>query len=400
MSLVLRDDEQARDFAPFSLTRPGCELRAGAELVRRRWEIATGLQATGFISAPHLYDFDESWAGAPTAVDGSLAAGTVVVNSRCAVELAPAASDVDVWYCADRVAAVRLAKDSLVSGVREAPSLDLLVSPSARSASVDGWWMDDVWDFVRHLSVMLMADIPAIAGALGCVPATGLAGSGEHEVFIDGDVHLDPFVAFDTTSGPILIRRGATVHAFTRLVGPCVIGEHTVVNAGRIATSSIGEVCRVHGELSTTIMLGHSNKGHDGFIGHSVLGRWVNLGASTVNSNLKNTYGQVALWTPRGVRESGMPFLGTFFGDHAKTAIGTRLTTGTVVGAGANVFGDGATPKMVPPFAWGASAAERWALDRFLVTASRVMKRRDLALSERARRQLSAAWDLAAGSHR
>ena len=129
------------------------------------------------------------------------------------------------------------------------------------------------------------------------------------------------------------------MHAFTRINGPCYIGRKVNVLGGEISGCSIGDVCKVRGEVSNTIFLGHSNKGHDGFVGHSYLGRWVNLGASTVTSNLKNTYGTVALWTPSGVRDTGMQFLGTMFGDHVKTGIGLRLTTGSVLGAGANVYG-------------------------------------------------------------
>ena len=106
------------------------------------------------------------------------------------------------------------------------------------------------------------------------------------------------------------------------------------------------------------MFVGHANKGHDGFVGHSVLGRWVNLGAGTTTSNLKNTYGTVALWTPGGVADTGLQFLGTLFGDHVKTGIGLRLTTGCVLGAGANVV-DRMPPKAVAPFAWGERRALR-----------------------------------------
>ncbi len=165
---------------------------------------------------------------------------------------------------------------------------------------------------------------------------------------------IEPYTVFDVTAGPILVRRGATVQAFTRVVGPCAIGEGSAVVGDRIAGSSIGERCKVHGELSTSIVMGYSNKSHDGFVGHSYLGRWVNLGAGTITSNLKNTYGPVQLWTPDGMRTTGETFLGAFIGDYARTGIGTRLTTGTVMGAGANVFPPGFAPKVIPPFAWGA----------------------------------------------
>jgi hypothetical protein len=146
--------------------------------------------------------------------------------------------------------------------------------------------------------------------------------------------------------------------------------------------------------MSNSIMIGHANKGHDGFVGHSYLGRWVNLGAGTITSNLKNTYGPVSLWTPHGMRDTGMQFLGTMFGDHAKTGIGTSLTTGTVLGAGANVFGAQSPPKAVPPFAWGTAPPYAvYRLDKFLQVAERVMARRHVTLTERARLQLAASHD-------
>lgn len=396
MTLVFLDDAAARDFAPFSLTRPACELRAGAELVRRRWEMALSDTTAGFVSAPHLDDFEEP--GAPSAATGVLRAGTVVVNARCAVSLAAAYGECDVWRCDGRVAAVRLAADTGVEELRAVTALEELTSAAGRATEVDGWWMEHVWDLVRHLPAMLTADIPLLASSLDCVEAD-LAIVGGGRVFLERGALVEPMVVVDASGGPVLVRRGATVAAFTRLAGPCYVGVDSAVLGGRVAASAIGDVCRVHGELSVSILTGHANKGHDGFIGHSVLGRWVNLGASTVNSNLKNTYGSVALWTPEGTTETGMQFLGTFFGDHAKTAIGTRLTTGCVVGAGANVLGGGTAPKLVPPFAWGDSG-EKWALDRFLETAARMMQRRHVTLGDRARRQLTAAWHLGAGVRR
>jgi UDP-N-acetylglucosamine diphosphorylase/glucosamine-1-phosphate N-acetyltransferase len=170
------------------------------------------------------------------------------------------------------------------------------------------------------------------------------------------------------------------------------VGRHSTILGDRIATCSIGDHCKVRGEMSNTVMVGHANKGHDGFVGHSYMGRWVNLGAGTITSNLKNTYGPVSLWTPRGMRDTGMQFLGTMFGDHAKTGIGTCLTTGSVLGAGANVYGAQTPPKAVPPFAWGSAPPyDVYRLDKFLEVAERVMARRHVTLSDRARQQLAAS---------
>jgi UDP-N-acetylglucosamine diphosphorylase/glucosamine-1-phosphate N-acetyltransferase len=205
-----------------------------------------------------------------------------------------------------------------------------------------------------------------------------------------GQTHIEPHVVLDASAGPILIQPGAHIHAFTRINGPCYIGRAVTIMGGDISGCSIGDVCKVRGELSNTVFAGYANKGHDGFVGHSYIGRWVNLGAGTITSNLKNTYGTVALWTPGGIRDTKMQFLGTLFGDHVKTGIGLRLTTGTVLGAGANVYGS-MPPKVVEPFSWGDSSPyETYRADKFLETATRMMARRHVEMSERARRHLTA----------
>ncbi len=377
-------------FEPFALTRPAGELRAGALLLRERWERAFDRPAAGHVCAAVVRDFAEG--GAPGAASGTLPAGAVLANARCAVALR-AAPDADVWRCGGRVAAVRLsaplAVDDLGDGARP---LDALVAPGARGAEVGGRWIDAVWDFLRELPEQLREDVAALGGGTERLAASHGARTGPHDVLLEWGAVVEPMVFFDLTAGPVLVREGATVQAFTRLVGPCVVGRHSVVGTDRVAASAIGDGCRIHGELSTSIVLGHSNKGHGGFVGHSYLGRWVNLGAGTTTSNLKNTYGPVSLWTPAGMRDTGLQFLGALIGDHAKTGIGVRLTTGSVVGAGANVFGGTVMPKVVPPFAWGDGAPFGvQALDRFLVAAARMMERRGVPLTDGPRAQLGAA---------
>lgn len=386
--LVCWDDAQARRFEPFALTRPVSELRAGALLVRERWGRALGAEALGFVGAPHLGDFDEP--DAPAAL-AAVPAGTWLVQARFAAALqkAPAAA---VLRHEGRCVAVRLARDVSAEALR-APtmSLDALVPDGAAVAEVAGWWLDAPWDVVRHLPAMLAADVPLLAKALKAKPMGGSAVRGDHRVYVEEGAEVEPYVLLDAHAGPILIRRGAVVQAFTRLVGPAVVGLDSTVFGDRIASVSIGERCKVHGEVSSTVFVGHANKAHDGFVGHSVLGRWVNLGAGTTTSNLKNTYGTVQCWTPTGLADTGMQFLGTLFGDHVKTGIGLQLTTGSVLGAGANVF-DAMPPRVVAPFAWGSHAPyELYALEKFVSVAERMMARRNVPLSAKARRTLEAA---------
>jgi len=397
VNLVFLDDAAAADFQPFALTRPCCELRVGALLVRQRWEMATGMSTRGFVGAPHLTHFSEP--GAASFLSDQIPVGSILVNSRCAVALQALDTRADAWSCEGRVAAVRLRSPMNANDIARDGALESLAE-SGNQVAIEGRWLDNIWDMVRLLPELLAADVPVLGARAETAPLGEVTTIGSHRVFVERGATVEPMVLFDATAGPILVRRGATIQAFTRLVGPCVIGEGSIVNGGRVASSSIGEHCRVHGEVSVSIFTGHANKGHDGFIGHSVLGRWVNLGAGTTNSNLKNNYGDVALWTPRGLERTGMQFLGSFLGDHAKTAILTRLTTGAVVGAGANVYGTGMTPRYVPPFAWGLDGSDVWELGAFLDTAERAMKRRDVPLTESARRQITAAWEREVGDKR
>lgn len=388
--LVLYDDAIARAFEPFALTRPFGEMRAGIALVRVRWEGAMGGAATGALVAEHLRDFEEP--GAPRAVREARE-GAIVANTRCIVPVGWSAPDADVWTCDGRIAAVRLGatirEESMNDG---AVALEQLKSAGSRVVDIPGRWIGAVWELITTLLPQLREDIEAVGPQLSCAMPEEAIALGRERAFVERGAIVEPQVVFDVTSGPVLVRAGAQVSAFTRLVGPCAVLANAIVLGDRVHGCSIGEQSVVRGEISETIVLGQANKGHDGFVGHSYLGRWVNLGAGTITSNLKNTYGSVQLWTPAGVRDTGASKFGSLIGDHAKTGIGTRLTTGTVVGAGSSVFGAKMPPKYVPPFSWGeGEALEEFRLAKFLEIAERMMSRRAVALSERSRRQLSAS---------
>ena len=420
-AIYLYDDARARSFEPLALTRPLSEIVAGAALQRERWQTALQLPVAGFISGSHLRDFEEP-SGASMA-RGGIPAGSVLVNARFVPRLSAITpimarrpndrgDAADLWLSSagGRTVAVRTSRELPVEYFADGRlSVDEVGRSGAETTMLEGWWLEEVWDLIRYLPEQLADDLaflhrPLPGGTLAFGPAPAHATViGDHPVLVAADrlsggsvivagASVEPHVVLDATAGAICIGAGSIIHAFTRLVGPCYIGRHSTVLGDRITASSIGDVCKVRGEMSNTIVLGHANKGHDGFVGHSYLGRWVNLGAGTITSNLKNTYGAAALWTPGGVRETGLQFLGTFFGDHAKTGIGMRLTTGSVLGAGANVYGAEMPPKAVPPFSWGSGPPYSvFRLDKFLEVAERVMSRRHVTLTASARRQLSAA---------
>lgn len=191
----------------------------------------------------------------------------------------------------------------------------------------------------------------------------------------------------NSENGPIYIGEGVEIQEGSHLRGPIAIGEHTVLKMGTrvYGPTAFGPQCRIGGEVSNCAFAGYSNKGHDGFLGNSVIGKWCNLGADTNSSNLKSNYSTVRLWNEeRGeLIDSGLQFCGVLMGDHTKCGINTMFNTGTVIGTGCNIFGGGFQPKHIPSFSWGGD--DTWALhgfDRFIATAERVMARRGAALTQ------------------
>ncbi|MCC7246736.1 MAG: glucose-1-phosphate thymidylyltransferase, partial [Saprospiraceae bacterium] len=188
----------------------------------------------------------------------------------------------------------------------------------------------------------------------------------------------------NTQQGPIYIGESAEVMEGCMLRGPIGIGSGSIVKMGAkiYGPTSIGPGCRVGGEVTRSIMIGNSNKGHDGFLGDSVLGEWCNLGADTNNSNLKNNYSEVKLWDYETERfeRTGHQFVGLIMGDHAKCGINTMFNTGTVVGVSANVFGAGYPRNFIPDFAWGGAEAgyRTYKFEEACQTAEIVMARRKL----------------------
>jgi UDP-N-acetylglucosamine diphosphorylase/glucosamine-1-phosphate N-acetyltransferase len=393
-ALYLYDDARARAFEPFALTRPLSALRVGAFLTRDRWSRAHGAEPDGVIVAAHLDDFEEDSAP-PSARE--LPRGAIVANVRCAIDATAALRDADVWMCDGRVAAVRLSRDIKPSMLADGQvPLEELAPDDARVATIQGRWIEEVWHLITDLLPQLRDDIAAIGPSLACATPSHVTVLGNEGVFIERGATVEPHVVLDVSAGPVLVRKDAVVRAFTRLVGPCAIASRTTILGDRVHGCSIGEGSIIRGEISEAVVLGQSNKAHDGFVGHSYFGRWVNLGAGTITSNLKNTYGTVALWTPDGPRDTGVQKLGAFFGDHVKTGIGLRITTGTVIGAGSNVFGSDMPPKYVKPFSWGEGRSlDTYRLDKFLDVTRRAMSRRQVILGERGCRQLTRAFERA-----
>jgi UDP-N-acetylglucosamine diphosphorylase/glucosamine-1-phosphate N-acetyltransferase len=370
--LYLLDPPVDAKWAPFQASRPVAAWRAGAWLIRERWEAVAGSSTETVFGPPHLEPFVED--GAPPVTAQSPVQGPAMVGRS---DFAPAGVAPDL-----PAAVARLVNDETTVGwwVPEGAAWSG-AETEGEPVELEGMLLHGAFDLVTAIEHFLAADVADFLREPGdAIPDGSLVLGDPNDVVVLGAA-VEPGVVFDTRRGAIVIEQHAYVRAGTRLEGPLFVGPGTEVLGGTVGGSSIGPRCRVRGEVGSAVFFGYANKAHDGYLGHSVLGRWVNLGAGTTTSNLKNTYGAVRLVVGAASLETGRQFLGSLVGDHAKTAIGTLLPTGAVIGAGANVFGAAAVPKYVPPFAWGI-AGERMALDGFLTTARRVMPRRQVEVTD------------------
>jgi UDP-N-acetylglucosamine diphosphorylase/glucosamine-1-phosphate N-acetyltransferase len=352
-------------WAPFTGARPLAELRAGAWRIRERW--AGLLDVTDVtVMGAHAAGFADADA-APLLPPGPIAGPAVVMRS----DFAPAGQRIDLdetvgrLTCEGKVAGWIVPEGETWNAPKEWGS----------ELNIEGLWLRGAWDLVTALEKLLPGDCTGCRSVLADPVPGGSIVLGDPADVVCLGAEVEPGVTFDVRRGMVVLAEGVEVRTGTRLEGPLFVARGTFLLGGAIRHSAIGPFCRVHGEVSTSVFLGYANKSHDGFMGHSVVGHWANLGAGTITSNLKNTYGEVRLDLPGGRVPTGRMNLGTMFGDHAKTAIGSLLSTGTIVGAGASVVG-APIPRWVPPFAWGAGGGEFLDEDGFVRIAKRVMPRR------------------------
>jgi UDP-N-acetylglucosamine diphosphorylase/glucosamine-1-phosphate N-acetyltransferase len=203
-------------------------------------------------------------------------------------------------------------------------------------------------------------------------------------LIVDPSAEIDPFVVADTRSGPVIIDRQVTVHSFTRLEGPCYVGPESMVLGAKLRGGTIGPRCRIGGEVEASIVQGNSNKYHDGFLGHSYLGEWVNLAAGTQTSDLRNDYGNIRVRINGDKLPTGRYKVGSYIGDHTKTGLNTLLNCGTAIGAFCNLLPTGSyMPTTIPSFTLcNETMVEQWDLRLLFQTASVVMRRRGCELTD------------------
>ncbi len=245
-----------------------------------------------------------------------------------------------------------------------------------------------VWDIIGAAEEMLAKDwalFKSSASSLDASVSGGASLISRDSVHIGAGVRVETGAVIDASEGPVILDHESKVMANTVIYGPCYVGRKTLIKAGAkiYGPCSLGPVCKLGGEIAETIVQGYSNKQHDGFLGHAYLGEWVNMGAGTEVSDLKNNYGPVKVWVDGVMVDSGEVFVGPTIGDHTKTGINSMLNSGCVIGFCSNVFGSGYLPKFIPSFSWGGGdGLSEYDPAKAMETARVAMSRRGVELDE------------------
>lgn len=366
MKIVLHDNQLHMRFAPLTLTRPVGDLRVGILTNKERWMKWIPEAEVSFQTEPYL------------------SAKFPRINGEHMVEVNAAIIPTEAL-----AAAVVLLEDNqlLVSGntwlARRGNATEKVKFMEPHPIE-----LTQRWDIFQLNDEVLVADYFLLTGGRASVPLsdTNTVIGDPAFIFLEQGAMVEG-VTFNTTTGPVYIGEAAEVMEGSLIRGPFALCEHAGVKMGAkiYGATTIGPHCRVGGEISNCVFQAYSNKGHDGFLGNSVVGEWCNFGADSNTSNLKNNYSLIRSWSyETGAEvETGLQFMGVTMGDHSKCAINTMFNTATVVGVSCNIFGGGFPKKFIPSFSWGAvDGTVPFELEKAKEAATAMMKRRGLELTD------------------
>lgn len=390
MKYVIFDDKSRQNFFPITLNRSTGDLRNGILKLRQRLVAYFNIEEIYLIVAEELATLYQE--RHPDWKINQLPEDDVIfLNSRLQVntEIVEKINQLQVGQklvANNGLVAVRLKTKALEI---QSGQLEELVS-GLESIKIPGdlLW-ENLWQLITENPQYIAQDFQEFFYDKDNFYETemGVTILNPYNVWIGENTELGPGVVIDASQGPVVLDEAVRIMPNSVIFGPAFIGKNTVVKSGtRIYEGcSIGPVCKVGGELENTILQAYSNKQHEGFLGHSYLGEWINLGANTNNSDLKNNYKPVKAWfyPDQKLINTGYTFMGAILADHVKTAINSTINTGTVVGLGANLFGSSVINGFIPSLKWGnGSDAVDYDPAKFLETVALVKARRGLELTK------------------
>lgn len=411
--LCLFEDSFSARLLPLVYFRPVYNLKSGILSLKEKTMRAFPRAATSLHCRPYLAEYMRvRYPGILVneleRTDHLLVNGRLLIDPEIAGILRSDSRSDCVYRRGDEIVAVRVRASNLhrVTSLLKAP-----IAPDAfgqfTSVEVDARLIRYPWELVQLNGKELEADFRLLVGGRKRVrrkprlPGVQIVGT---EVVIEPKAEVLPGVVIDAGDGPVHVGRGARIMPNAVITGPVHVGEGSWVKAGALiyGNTSIGPSCKVGGEVVESIFQGYANKQHGGFLGHSYLGAWVNLGAGTTNSNLKTNYGPVRVTLGMEQIDTGLQFVGLIMGDHSKSAINSTFNTGTVVGVSSNIFGGGFPPKYVPSFSWGGAEETftTFNADKAIEVARRVMVRRNVQLTAQEEQLFKTIFELTSAERR
>lgn len=382
MNLILFDDTSREHLLPLTFTRPQAEFRVGILTIREKWEKHLHVSASWICPAYLSKKYPVQMSADNLLISGALIPDEELVTA---------------------IQALKPGEGLIQSGNLLAANSNESISTNPADYTCKEYTSSilsirNLWDIFSLNDIAMRRDFELLT-------------KGRKSASIDASNTIigDQFFAeegatalcsvFNTLQGPIYLAKNAEVWEGSLIRGPFSLGESASVKMGAkiYGATTVGPHCRVGGEISNSVLFGYSNKGHDGFLGNSVLGEWCNIGADSNNSNLKNNYAEVKLWnySKQGFINTGLQFCGLIMGDHSKCGINTMFNTGTVVGVSANIFGSGFPRNFIPSFSWGgAQGMTEYTLAKAAETAEKMMGRRHIDFDETEQQLLSDVFEL------
>ena len=372
MNYILFDGPNRNKLLPFTYTRPVADIRIGILTIREKWEKYLGYTTTtiteDYLSEKYpMVELEEN----------VLINASYLPNLELVEMIKNLNEDEAIFYEEDVIAFYT--KDT-----QEEVNFDLY---KAIEFSDDLIKIENTWDIFSKNGVAILDDFELLTKgkkSQSISSSNNFVNPGN--IFIEEGAKLE-FATLTAISGPIYIGKNAEIMEGSLIRGPFALCEGATVKMGSkiYGPTTVGPFSKVGGEVNNSVIFANSNKGHDGYLGNSVLGEWCNLGADTNNSNLKNNYAEVRLWNyeTEGFARTGLQFCGLMMGDHSKCGINTMFNTGTVVGVSANIFGSGFPRNFVPSFSWGGhSGFSTYLTKKAFEVANVVMSRRHIEFTE------------------
>lgn len=372
MNFILSDGSVRNNFLPFTFTRPIADIRIGILTLREKWEkhlnASTSTDTENYLSEKFpLVEVDKNIKIDASFIPTENLAG-IVKNLK---------ENQAVFY-KDQPIAFFYSKGQELHW----DTFDII-----QYTYNDILKIEHLWDIFKHNGEAITLDFKLLTEGRTSQPIPETVHCiNKKNIFLEEGASV-VLASLNATEGPIYIGKDAEIMEACAIRGPFALCEHATLKMGAkiYGPTTVGPHSKVGGEVTNSVIFGFSNKGHDGFLGNSVIGEWCNLGADTNNSNLKNNYAEVRLWNYQtgGFTPTGLQFCGLMMGDHSKCGINTMFNTGTVVGVSANIFGSGFPRNFIPSFSWGGSAGmSTFKTDKAFEVAKAVMSRRNMEFNE------------------